>query len=385
MNGLTRFQGFYNNIYRDPFVGGTAFVFITKPLLFIDPLRGSRAKNSSMAYLNMTRDPIFTSYLADQVMNSADRKIVEMLSYNTEYSTSRFIPAITNECKGFSPSDTTLEQSDSFDTKQGFKETLPTHKTISEAANSISISVTEDSNLSFTKMMTLWVNYISNITDGTFDANPEMILNGAIDYMSSIFYFVLGPDGRSLKYWAKYTGCWPTTIPYSTIRYTKGQSDLSEIDLQFVYNVKEDMNPKILEEFNMLSLNLPGTSYLKEKRYMNEISNQYSSIKESPLLNLNQLLDSDIPSKVLLKSEIRDPLIIYVPSDRNSANVDSTSNRFELIFDDNGYRSNLIPDIFETKEEKYYINDTATNFIKNEKYNDMNWNQTDFWTEETIE
>lgn len=381
MSGLTRFQGFYNNVYRDPFIGGTSFVFVTKPLLFIDPIKGSNAENSSMAYLNMTRDPVFSQYLVDQVLNTADRKIVEMLSYNTEYSSSSFIPAITNECKNFDANDITMEQTDAFDTKQGFKETLPTYKTQSEASNTLSISVTEDSNLSFTKMMTLWVNYISNITDGTFDANPTMILNGALDYMSSIYYFVLGPDGRSLKYWCKYTGCWPTSIPYSAMRYSKGQTDISDLNLSFVYNVKEDMNPKILEEFNMLSLRLIGSGFLKNKSYMNEISGQYSSIKESPLLNLNQMYD--IPgASVLLSSETRDPVVVYVPGDTYSVHSDATNDRFELIFDDKGYTSNLIPDIF--KNDDYYINDKATNFVKN-GYNSDNWDQTDFWAEEIIE
>lgn len=381
MSGLTRFQGFYNNVYRDPFIGGTSFVFVTKPLLFIDPIKGSNAENSSMAYLNMTRDPVFSQYLVDQVLNTADRKIVEMLSYNTEYSSSSFIPAITNECKNFDANDITMEQTDAFDTKQGFKETLPTYKTQSEASNTLSISVTEDSNLSFTKMMTLWVNYISNITDGTFDANPTMILNGALDYMCSIYYFVLGPDGRSLKYWSKYTGCWPTSIPYSAMRYSKGQTDISDLNLSFVYNVKEDMNPKILEEFNMLSLRLIGSGFLKNKSYMNEISGQYSSIKESPLLNLNQMYD--IPgASVLLSSETRDPVVVYVPGDTYSIHSDGTSDRFELIFDDKGYTSNLIPDIF--KNDDYYINDKATNFVKN-GYNSDNWDQTDFWAEEIIE
>ena len=36
LNDLSRFHGFYNNVYRDPFIGGNAFIFVTKPLLFID-------------------------------------------------------------------------------------------------------------------------------------------------------------------------------------------------------------------------------------------------------------------------------------------------------------------------------------------------------------
>lgn len=386
LDSLKRFQGFYGNVYRDPFVTGTSFVFMTKPLLFLEPYAGAKTQNDygELAYLNMTRDPIFTQYLADQALSEADREIIKMLSFNKEHTDSYFLPIITNECKNFDAEDIRLEQNDAFDTKQGFKETLPTHKTQSEASNTINISVTEDSNLTFTKMMTLWINYITNITDGTFDANPNMVLNGVLDYTTSIFYFVLAPDGKTLKYWAKYTGCWPTTIPYGSFKYSKGQNDLSDINLSFVYNIKEDMSPKILEEFNMLSLKLPGSIVLKDRLYVTEVSGEYTSIKDSPLLNLNEM--SKLPgANVLLKSEKRDPLVVYIPDDSNfSINNDTLSSHFELIFDDYGYKSNLIPDIFGI--DNYYINDKATNqFIKDGTYNNKSWDQTDYWLEETID
>lgn len=383
VESLTRFFGFYDNIYRDPFVSGHAFVFMTKPLLFIDPDRSSNASNGHLAYLNMTRDPIFTQYLWDQVMNQADRKIVEMLSYNTNHFTdSSFLPIITNECKNFDANDINLDSSDFFETKQGFKESLPTSKTLSESGNTLSFSLTEDSNLSITKMMTLWVNYISNITDGTFDANPEMILNGRLDYTSSIYYFVLAPDGKSIRYWSKYTGCWPTNIPYSNMRYNKGSNDLSDISVTFNYTVKEDMNPKILEEFNIISLKLVDSAKLLSKNYIYEINNQYSSIKDSPLLNIDAM-NSDSTIANLLKSDRRDPVVVYIPGNNKSAAVDSTNDRFELIFDDFAYQSKFINNIFG--QDNYYINDVASNFLKNPSQLDQNWDERDFWAEEIIE
>lgn len=381
LNDLTQFQGFYENVYRDPFIGGNAFVFVTRPMLFLDYQKPSSSDSTrTLAYRNMCRDPIFTQYLSEELLNSADEKIISMLSYNQDYFSSNYLPMFTNQCKSFDASDLTMEQMDAFDTKQGFREPLPTHKSASEAANSISISVTEDSNLDFTKLLTLWVNYISNITDGTFDANPEMVLNGMLDYTCAIFYFVLGPDGKTLKYWAKYTGCWPTTIPYSNFKYSKGSQDIIELDVNFAYTMKEDMSPKILEEFNIISLKLNDGSILPTtERY-----SLYSSISNSPLLNRNVMVE-ELAGRVenILEAETRDPLVFYVPESNVGLVTDKRSARFELIFDDNAYYSPLLYDVFEGGDQSY-INDKATNFAGT-GYNTSNWDQTNFWEEETIE
>ena len=54
LNDLSRFHGFYNNVYRDPFIGGNAFIFVTKPLLFIDYMAPKKTDTKSrLAYMNM--------------------------------------------------------------------------------------------------------------------------------------------------------------------------------------------------------------------------------------------------------------------------------------------------------------------------------------------
>ena len=370
-NSITRFTGFYENIYRDPFIGGTAFVFVTKPLLFIDPIKPNVGDYKKiLAYENMTRDPVFTQYIKSESLNFKDDKIIASLSYNTDYSRSSFLPIFTNECKDFNSNGVSMGEMSVFDTKQGFTQPLPTHKTNSEAASELSISVTEDSNLTFTKMLTLWVNYISNITDGTFNANPEMVMRGALDYTCSIFYFVLEPDGRTLKYWCKYTGCWPSNIPYEALKYSKGQHDTIDLDINFKYTIKEDMNPRILEEFNILSFRLAGTS-------ITHISNEYAAITESPLLNRDILLNSGLPNvELILKAPERDPIILFRSGDNRGSIADKKDNRFELIFDDFGYKSSVLDGIFN--DSTSYINDLANNTAK-QPIENIEWNLTDFW------
>lgn len=346
LNNLSSFNGFYPNIYREPLINGFSFIFMTKPLLFIDPNKPSSTKNASrkLAYLNMTRDPYFTQFITNEKMNDMDTKIVKMLSYNAEYKTSNFMPIFTNECKNFDIADINMEQITAFDTKQGYSLPMPSSDTASSAASTLSLQVTEDSNMSFTKLISLWVNYISNISDGTFDANPEMITEGALDYVSSIFYFLLGPDGKTVKYWAKYTGCWPTTIPYSPLRYSKRSTDVVDLDLSFAYAVKEDMNPKILEDFNRLSLNID----IGKLDYEN--GEQYTSIKNSPLLNQEKAKSNSLISSAMtiaMDNPDRDPLVLFVEGKAGEgSNSDARSDRFELSFGANGYISPYLKDVF---------------------------------------
>lgn len=381
-NELTKFIGFYDNPYREPFLQGNSFVFITKPLLFLD-YEPQTTTLGALAYSNMTKDPFFTPFILANLTNDYDKEIIKMLSYNIDkYNVSGFLPIFTNQNKSFDASDLQIGQVDAFETKEGYREPLPTNLTQAKAANTVSFTVTEDSNLSFTKLMGLWVNYISNITDGTFDANPEMINSGTIDYMSSIYYFTLGPDGRTIKYWCKYTGCWPTAIPYNNFRSSRGQNEPVEINIPFNYTVKEDMNPCILEEFNIIALKLIGQKITRNIVTSNGTS--YASFTESPLLTYNGLNNlnntNNISVSALLKSDDRDPVVLFVDNNipvnsKNSVGVDSKEGHYELLFSDSGYKSPILGDIMG--DQNYYFNDTATNFTKDGKI--------DFWQTETIE
>lgn len=350
MNNLTSFNGYYTNIYREPFISGFAFIFMTKPLLFIDPIRPSDTKDytSKLAFLNMTKDPLFVPYINGENITDSDLSIVKMLSYNTAYRTSNFMPIFTNDCKSFDVTDLSLEQMTSFETKEGYNLPRPSHSTQSRAANSFTISVTEDANLDFTKIRSLWVNYIDNISSGIFDANPERITLGELDYTSSLYYFLLEPDGRTLKYWSKFTGCWPTSVQYSALRYAKKSNDVVELDLPFSYAVKEDMNPKILEDFNRVSLKVETDNILLDT------SKGYSSIKDNPLLNpSSSVKDEKITNALDLarKDPNRDPLVFFKYGQTDGTAPDLTADRFELSFGDNGYKSKYLEEAFEINDK----------------------------------
>ena len=311
-----------------------------------------------LSYINMTRDQFFLQFLDSEKLNNNDAELVRMLSYDTSFRKTNFLPLFTNQLKSFDSQDITIDQTDAFETKQGFKYPIPTYTTSSEAMSTLSLSVYEDSNLDFTKMMTLWVKYIKNITDGTFNANPEMISQGALDYTSSIYYFVLAPDGRTLKYWCKYTGCWPTSIPYGALKYQKKSAEITELDIQFVYTIKEDVDPRILEDFNRVSLMMDSSNYNVSTKTMS-VDGYYESIKNSYLLNKSSLMASE--EKAYIMNPDRSPLVFYVAGTSDGKNTDKTSDHFELDFGERGYKSERLDEIFERKSDEktstgYFIN-----------------------------
>ena len=368
LDDLTRFKGEYNDIYRDPFIGGTCYVFVTRPMLFLESSKPVVSNSiGQLAYENMTRDPYFTQFLKGETMSEIDSNILYSLTYNTRYGSSHFIPLFTNQSKTFSPAGTNMDSSDFFTTQHGYRQILPTTKITSESSGQLQITVQEDSNLTFTKLLGIWVNYISNITDGTFNANPVMVQDGMLDYTSSIYYFVLEPDGKTLKYWSKYTGCWPLSIPYDDLTYSKGDHSVNDVTVTFSYNSHEDMNPSILEDFNIVSLGLTMTNISRQV-----IDNSYQSFKESPLLNKNNLR-KNIPSvSEVLDSDTRDPLIVYRPESRSekinekiSITTDNRSEGFELIFDDYAYDQHILETIMDDDQLNYFTDYNVGNTLRN--------------------
>jgi len=324
IRNLQRFDGYFSNHYKNVLTGGTAFVFFTKPKLFLYqyPTNNASDEYAKLAYQNMCSDPYFSLFLNAEAVNDQDRLIIDNLSYLNDLD-SNFIKILTNECKNFDPVDTNIDSVEAYNTKQGYRMPLPTHTTASEAAGQVSFQFTETANLDITKLISLWIKYIELISDGTFRANPDMVNNGILDYESSIYYFLLGPDGHTLKYWAKYTGCHPMNIPYSALRYSKKDGSIVELSSTWSYTIKEDMNPQILEDFNRVSLG--------KLDYNDEFENkEYISSKESFLLDLEKLKNN---FGYIINADNRDPIVFYNNASADkTALIDSLNNKFELSF-----------------------------------------------------
>ena len=114
--------------------------------------------------------------------------------------------------------------------------------------------------MSITLLHKVWVDYINAVkinrispSRGTSSDSTDYILEKKVDYASSVYYFLLDADGCTIKYYAKYTGVFPTNVPYSAMSFKLGESNIKKLSIQYQYSFKEDLNPEILDEFIKLT------------------------------------------------------------------------------------------------------------------------------------
>ena len=145
LEALRKFDPFLqNHRYTDPFTTGYGFVFVTKPSLFVNPYKPAPTASDldKLAYENMTRDHFFSQFLIEESMNKNDETIVKQLSFKNDLSLEfpNFLPLFTNRLRSFPTMDITLSQTESFETRQGFRMPLPTHRNESLGSNSLSLN-----------------------------------------------------------------------------------------------------------------------------------------------------------------------------------------------------------------------------------------------------
>lgn len=334
---LTKFQGFRQNVFSEPALsGGNGFVFVTKPALFINPIKPVSTQGSDYtAYRNMEKDRLLSQFMISNDVNrvlstnDSDRYICEALSYRSfPLAPSMFLPLFTNNTRSVPTLDTTIDTMEAYQTKEGYKTVFPTNMTLSEAAGTVTLNVAETDNLDFFKMTAIWLNYMNDITNGTFSANPDMIKNNMLDYACSIYYFMMKPDGRTLRYWCRYTSAFPTSYPTSVFSYARGQSDVISCDIPFSYTLKEELDPQILEDFNLLSMRKVTPIFTQT---------QYSSLVQQDGLG-NVPADMYFDRQTLLADAgnvaSRDPFVCFEPSAASTSSAASgeTSGKFVLSF-----------------------------------------------------
>ena len=101
-----------------------------------------------------------------------------------------------------------------------------------------------------------WVQYIANVINGTMVPDAYYIHNRLLDFTTSFYLIITYGDGRTIHSYCKWTGCWPSMVPFG---YMKHDVDFSSDDLKSVsinYNYSRfDMNePWILSNINALSM-----------------------------------------------------------------------------------------------------------------------------------
>jgi hypothetical protein len=92
----------------------------------------------------------------------------------------------------------------------------------SKSGTSVSIQFRDDKQLRLHRMIHAWVHYIDAVKRGALSPKQRYIIENRFDYMCSIYYFLCGPTGTDIRWWCKFTGCFPSEVPTSDMSFNLG-------------------------------------------------------------------------------------------------------------------------------------------------------------------
>lgn len=259
-------------------VSGINYVFFTAPDLTLteNRLGGTNPFYSKTNVINNNRKILKLPMEGAVSMYTDD--IVRTLS--GEHGT--FMKIISNRCSSLPASSTQLATLDYGETWNKYKIVLGTNSKDSKISGNFELALREDHNLTLIKLHKLWMDYIENVFMGRVVSNyANTDDEKCIDYLASVYTFSLKPDGRTIQHWSKYTGVFPTKVPYEIFASEDGDyTNHGKVHFEYQFAYKEDMDVAILRDFNLLTQANLSNSGSEWRQHANEKSayNDYAAV-----------------------------------------------------------------------------------------------------------
>lgn len=271
---------------KSPYMKGVPVAFITSTRMNLSVVNSNKDSYFSLMSINMpevygslsshpTTTDAPTISTSDGILGTILNTVIKaknsitgdnngsggMGSYLNPYSGSPFIRLLSNSFLGLEGKDLSAKTTDIGETFYGYKQTLSGPTIDSIVGDIVTVRYAEEKNLPIIKLHKLWMDYRENVGRGFFIPYEDVRANNEIDFVSSLYYFVLDRDFETILYYSKYTGIVPISNPYSALSASYGSTtEVPDISIDYVYSYKEDLDPRILIDFNMLAQN---TSYEK--------------------------------------------------------------------------------------------------------------------------
>lgn len=162
-----------------------------------------------------------------------------------------FNPLLSNTVMSLDVSDESIDTLETGETFTGYKTQYAKSNIRSMTAGSISVTFPETFNMAITHLHQLWCAYESGVYRGSLKPKEEYIWNKELDYACDIYYFILDAEDMVIRYWCKYTGCFPLNVNKSVFSFS-GETQINHpsLSMSYAYFAREDMNPINLNEFN---------------------------------------------------------------------------------------------------------------------------------------
>jgi hypothetical protein len=164
-----------------------------------------------------------------------------------------FIKILTNLTEQFGVQDISLDTYNVGEGWDGAKLTVPKSTLNSRQNGTVQLELMEFAGLPITNLHRLWVDYVEAVTKGILSpktSTPNYITQKLLDYACSIYYFSLLPDARTIEFGVRFTGCFPTAVPYSAFNGKIGMADAVKVTVPYAFAYMEPMDPMIFDEFN---------------------------------------------------------------------------------------------------------------------------------------
>ncbi|MGL5312411.1 MAG: hypothetical protein ACRC92_04085 [Peptostreptococcaceae bacterium] len=169
-----------------------------------------------------------------------------------------FMVPLYNHAKRAGYQDANLRTSSSAKNSRGISTEYGVDILESMANSQVSFTFHDDDNMIVFNLIDFWVKYIEAVRFGKVTPKFDYITQEKLDYTCSIYVFILGDDAQTIKYFCRYTGCYPMVVPYSSYEYSKRGDTQPEHNVTFKVTKFEPMNPVILNEFNKIASEYGG-------------------------------------------------------------------------------------------------------------------------------
>ena len=250
-----------------------AYVFFTRPDLNI--VEDGTNAGTFMPHRQCQSDPKY-AYL----WNNNDWIFKSLVTKGNPYH--KFLTFLSNEAKSFEVEDLVLKTVEHGETYNGNKIIYGRTDHESNSAGEMNIRYVDNVNLDIFKVHLLWTDYINKVSRGIFSPKSEYIKDRILDYASSCYYFLCGPDGSTILYWQKLTGVFPVNTGENAFSWDSGTLLAKpEINIKYMYSMKTPMDIAHLSEFNSLT-KVSGRNF--KNVYSSENCQTGSTLTHSPYI-----------------------------------------------------------------------------------------------------
>lgn len=174
-----------------------------------------------------------------------------------------FQPFLSNTAASFEVPDEFIKTMEHGETMVGHKIQYGRNNIEANNAGTFNVNYTDDKHLSIYQIHKAWLDYISKVSRGEIDLKyTPYRASKVLDYTCSVYYILCAADNETILFWTKYFGVFPTNTASSSASWTKGSPVRNpDINIQYAYSMKEDLNILSLAEFNVLSQTTGKTKY----------------------------------------------------------------------------------------------------------------------------